>query len=43
MGASSLLSTHLEPTWPAPGMYARGAHARDVAAAQEKQALGSSQ
>jgi hypothetical protein len=43
MGMPSLLNAHLEPFWPAPGVYARGVHTRETAAAQEKQALGNSQ
>jgi len=42
MGVSSLFNTHLEPFWPTPGVYARGAHTRDMVTAQEKQTLGSS-
>lgn len=42
MGVSSLLSTHLEPFWPTPGVYTRGAHTRDTVIAQEKQTLGNS-
>jgi hypothetical protein len=42
MGVSSLLNTHLEPFYPTPGVYARGAHMRDMVQAQEKQTLGSS-
>jgi hypothetical protein len=42
MGTSSLLNTLLEPFWPAPGVYFRGAHTRDMITAQEKQNLGSS-
>jgi hypothetical protein len=43
MGMPSLLNAHLEPFWPPPGVYARGVHTRETAAAQEKQALGNSQ
>eukprot|EP00882_Tetradesmus_deserticola_P032191 GHRQ01036439.1.p1 GENE.GHRQ01036439.1~~GHRQ01036439.1.p1 ORF type:complete len:296 (+),score=146.40 GHRQ01036439.1:869-1756(+) len=43
MGMPSLLNAHLEAFWPQPGVYARGVHTRETAAAQEKQALGSSQ
>jgi hypothetical protein len=42
MGVSSLLSTHLEPFWPTPGVYTRGAHTKDTVIAQEKQTLGNS-